>query len=193
MLNNIIAKKDNYKLSTRTYTLNSEKQFKIPSIGLIQSFKILNYNDLKEKYSILKPVLLLGNFKIIPQKLYSPENIDTISIKELREYIRNMDFPNDSYENNLISMEHYLYTQQLKSTEYYYTIQNKNLFDSIFTSGMNVYIELHYCENENEETMSIIDEITIEETFWDKIREDDTYSLSDEIKNEKTNKLIKDK
>ena len=196
MLNNIIAKKDNYKLSTRTYTLNSEKQFKIPSIGLIQSFKILNYNELKEKYSILKPVLLLGNFKIIPQELYSPENIDTISIKELREYIRNMDFPNNSYENNLISMEHYLYSQQLKSTEYYYTIQNKDLFDSIFTSGMNVYIELHYCENkenDTEETLSVVDEITIEETFWDKIREDDTYSLADEIKNETTNKLNEDK
>jgi hypothetical protein len=194
MLNNIIPKKDNYKLSTRCYTLNKEKQFKIPSIGLIQSFKIQNYDKLKEKYSILTPVLFLGNFKITPQELYTPENEDVISIKELREHIRNIDFPNDVYENNLLNMEHFLYSQQLKSIEYYYTIQNKDLFDSIFTSGMNVYIELQYGEKDNEmkEQLSI-DEITIEETYWDKIREEDTYSLADEIKSETTNKLNQDK
>lgn len=203
MLNNIIAKKDNYKLSTRCYTLNREKQFKVPSIGLIQSFKIQNYDKLKEQYSILRPVLFLGNFKITPQELYTPENEDVISIKELREHIRNIDFPNDVYENNLINMEHFLYSQQLKSIEYYYTIQNKDLFDSIFTSGMNVYIELEYSENddENNETTKSdeikeqlsIDEITIEETYWDKIREEDTYSLADEIKSETANKLNEDK
>jgi hypothetical protein len=194
MLNNIIPKKDNYKLSTRCYTLNKEKQFKIPSIGLIQSFKIQNYDKLKEKYSILTPVLFLGNFKITPQELYTPENEDVISIKELREHIRNIDFPNDVYENNLLNMEHFLYSQQLKSIEYYYTIQNKDLFESIFTSGMNVYIELQYSEKDNEmkEQLSI-DEITIEETYWDKIREEDTYSLADEIKSETTNKLNQDK
>ncbi len=53
MLNNIIPKKDNYKLSTRSYTLNKEKQFKIPSIGLIQSFKIQNYDKLKN-YTLQK-------------------------------------------------------------------------------------------------------------------------------------------
>jgi hypothetical protein len=185
MLNNINVKKDNYKLSTRSYTLNKEKQFKIPSIGLLGSFRITNYKELKEQYSILKPVLLLGNFKIIPQELYTPENEDTISIKELREHIRNIDLPNDVYENNLISMEHYLYSQQLKSIEYYYTIKNKDLFDCIFTSGMNVYIELHYVENGEDK---IFDEITIEETFWDKVREEDTYSLSDEIKKEEMEK-----
>lgn len=185
MLNNIVAKKDNYKLSTRSYTLNQDKQFKIPSIGLIRSFKITNYDILKEQYSILKPVLLLGNFKIIPEELYTPENKDTISISELREHIRNIDLPNDVYENNLISMEHYLYSQQLKSIEYYYTIQNKDLFDSIFTSGMNVYIELHYNENGEEK---ILDEVSIEETFWDKIRDEDTYSLSDEIEKEEIEK-----
>jgi len=197
MLNNIIAKKDNYKLSTRCYTLNKEKQFKIPSIGLIQSFKIQHYDKLKEQYSILRPVLFLGNFKITPNELYTPENEDVISIKELREHIRNIDFPNDVYENNLINMEHFLYSQQLKSIEYYYTIQNKDLFNSIFTSGMNVYIELEYNENDDEnnkikEQLSI-DEITIEETYWDKIREEDTYSLADEIKSETRNKLNEDK
>lgn len=191
MLNNIIVKKDNYKLSTRCYTLNKEKQFKIPSIGLIQSFKIQNYNKLKEQYSILLPVLFLGNFKITPQELYTPENEDVISIKELREHIRNIDFPNDVYENNLLNMEHFLYSQQLKSTEYYYTVQNKDLFESIFTSDMNVYIELHYKTNETSETVDF-DEISIEETYWDKIREEDTYSLADEIKSE-TNKLNEDK
>jgi len=188
MQNNIIVKKDNYKLSTRSYTLNQEKQFKIPSIGLIQSFKIQNYDKLKEQYSILTPVLFLGKFKITPQELYTPENEDVISIKELREHIRNIDFPNDTYENNLINMEHYLYSQQLKSIEYYYTVKNKDLFDSIFTSGMNVYIELHYNETNDEQNEKIFDEITIEETFWDKIREEDTYSLVDEINNEKQQK-----
>ena len=197
MLNNIIVKKDNYKLSTRCYTLNKEKQFKIPSIGLIQSFKIQNYDKLKEKYSILTPVLFLGNFKITPQELYTPENEDTISIKELRQYIRNIDFPNNVYENNLLNIEHFLYSQQLKCIEYYYTIQNKDLFDSIFTSGMNVYIELQYDENNDTKSNEIkeqlsIDEITIEETYWDKIREEDTYSLDDEIKKE-TNNLNEDK
>jgi hypothetical protein len=95
-------------------------------------------------------------------------------------------------------MEHFLYSQQLKSIEYYYTIQNKDLFDSIFTSGMNVYIELQYSEKNNEKDNEMkeqlsIDEITIEETYWDKIREEDTYSLADEIKSETTNKLNQDK
>lgn len=169
MLNNITVKKDNFKLSKRNYTLKRENQFKTPSIGLIQSFKIieLNCNKLNEN---LVPSIIIGNFEIVPSLLYNPSNTDTISIVELRNYIRTIDFPETVYDNQLINLEHYFYSQQLKSTEYYYNIKNKDLFESIFTSGINVYLEIKNKDGSKIEE-SKMNEIKIEEIYWDKIYE----------------------
>jgi hypothetical protein len=180
-MNSVNLIKHNYKLSTRTYTLTKDKHFKIPSIGLIQSFKILNFNSILEKYSnenlnekyILKivPCITIGNFKIIPKNLFLNNDTSNISIKDLRNYIRNIDFPETEFENQLINFEHYLFSQQLKSTEYYYTIKNNDLYDSIFTSGLNIYIELHIdsnCDDINIENIENND-LIIEETYWEKI------------------------
>lgn len=167
-MNSITPVRHNYKLSTRKYTLTNEKNFKIPSIGLIQSFKITNFKELSEKYnSEIVPVLTIGNFEISPQSLYTHEDKSIISIKDLRNYIRNIDLPETDIDNKLINFEHYLFSQQLKCTEHYYTIKNSDLNDCIFTSGLNLYIEL---KNENK---TIEEEIYIEETYWEKNYEDD--------------------
>lgn len=166
-MNTINLIKYNYKLSTRNYTVSKNNNFKIPSIGLIQSFKVTNFNELNEKYKKLKLKIIIGNFSIVPSILFNVENEDVLNIKEIRNYIRNIDFPESDYENQLINFEHFLFSQQLKCTEHYYTIKNKDLQNSIFTSGINVYIEI-ISEN-NEE---ITEELYIEETFWDKIYED---------------------
>ena len=167
-MNSINLIKYNYKLSTRNYTVSKNNNFKIPSIGLIQSFKIINFNEINEKYkNNLKIKITIGNFSITPSNLFKVENENVLSIKEIRNYIRNIDFPENDYENQLINFEHFLFSQQLKSTEHYYTIKNNDLQNSIFTSGINVYIEII------EENNNIIEEeLQIEETFWDKIYED---------------------
>ena len=190
-MNSVSLVKNNYKLSTRTYTLNKDKYFKIPSIGLIQSFKILNLNSILEKYSNeikIIPSITIGNFKIIPSDLFPNDDTSCISIKDLRNYIRNIDFPETEYDNKLLSFEHYLFSQQLKCTEHYYTIKNSDLNDSIFTSGLNIYIELTLKSNtENKTVQSEPDmfpipftsvdiennDIIIEETYWEKIYKDD--------------------
>lgn len=182
-MNNINLVKHNYKLSTRNYSLSPNSNFKIPSIGLIQSFKVLNYNEIKEKYKDHKLYLniTIGNFNIVPYSLFNTQD-DTICIKSLRNYIRDIDFPETDFDNKLINFEHYLFSQQLKCTEHYYTINNKDLQNSIFTSGVNVYIDIKINTSENkddgssnlvtDEYTTIEDELKIEETFWDKIYED---------------------
>ena len=176
-MNSVNLIKNNYKLSTRTYTLNKDKDFKIPSIGLIQSFKVLNLNSILEKYSNdfkIIPCITIGNFKIIPNDLFTNNDISCVSIKDLRNYIRNIDFPETEYDNQLISFEHYLFSQQLKCTEHYYTIKNTDLNDSIFTSGLNIYIELNI-KSDYENTINIDienNDLIIEETYWEKIYDD---------------------
>ena len=105
---------------------------------------------------------------------------DISFIKSLRNYIRNIDFPETDFDNKLINFEHYLFSQQLKCTEHYYTINNKDLQNSIFTSGINIYIDIkENNENKDDSQTEIVDgftlieeELQIEETFWDKIYED---------------------
>jgi hypothetical protein len=166
-MNSVNQIRYNYKLSTRNYTITKEKHFKIPSIGLIQSFKISNYEDFVNKYSSINPVITIGNFQIEPNSLYANEDKSIISIKQLRNYIRNIDFPETEFDNKLINFEHFLFSQQLKCTEHYYTIKNNDLYDSIFTSELNIYIEL-YSNGE-----ALTDDLVIEETYWDKVYNED--------------------
>ena len=186
-MNNINLQKINYKLSTRNYTISNNNNYKIPSIGLINSFKILNYNEIKDKYKDkdIITVLTIGNFPIYINKIFT-FNDDVISIKNLRCYIRNLDDIISDYDNDLIKLENYLFSQQLKCTEHYYTINNEELKNSIFTSGINVYIDirenniLNTLDNFTElsieylNNMKILDEeLKVEETFWDKIYENE--------------------
>ena len=180
-MNNINLVKHNYKLSTRNYTLDSKNNFKIPSVGLIQSFKILNYNEIKEKYKNKHIIIAItiGNFKIHTHKLFTSDE-DIICIKSLRKYIRDIDDIVSDYDIELINFEHFLFSQQLKCTEHYYTIKNTDLQNSIFTSGINVYIDIREIlhstqpcsDKQNCESIILDDELKIEETFWDKIYED---------------------
>ena len=94
---------------------------------------------------------------------------DTIDIKQLREYIRNIDYPESDYENKLLNFEQYLFSQQLKCTEHYYTLSNKDLQDSLFTSGVNVYVIVNYVDIENNQNVEINDDLIIEETYFEKI------------------------
>jgi len=147
-----------FKLSTRNYTINFNKQYKIPSIGLIQSFKIINYeeiiNSINDLNKNIVPILTVGNYEIIPSELYEHTDKSIISIKELRNHIRNIDFI-DSNENKLFNFEHYLFSQQLKSIEFYHSVSNNDLYDCIFTSGLNVYIELKNLNNPNSNLLEI--------------------------------------
>lgn len=177
-MNSINPVKHNFKLSTRNYTLSLNNNYKIPSIGLIQSFKVVNYHEIKDKYKDKQLLLFItvGNFGIVPYTMY-PTSEDTICINTLRNYIRNIDFPETDLDNKLINFEHYLFSQQLKCTEHYYTINNNDLQNAIFTSGINLYIDIKYVnkdENEREQLITIEDELTIEETYWDKIYDNET-------------------
>lgn len=201
-MNFLNISKDSYKLSTRNYSLNFNNLYKIPSIGLIKSFKIINYNKLNEQYSTQDyqyvPVITIGNFTVYPFLLYKPESIDTINVKDIRNSIRDI-FSESDYQNKAITLEASLFTQQLKSLEYYYTLKKQDISDSLFTSGINVYIEIQriHCSTLNsiyKQEISDIDKlvneleetrnsdyktmdwkdisIEIEETYWDKVKEE---------------------
>ena len=148
---------ETFQKATRHFTIKSDNQFKIPSIGLIQSWKFLNKEN-----ETLNPFLIFGNFELQIKQIDSTFT-DTIDIAKIRQYIRQIDFPESEDEIKLSQLEHFMCGQQIKSIQYYHSVPSSELFNCLFTSEMNVYIELRNSSNE-----TITDDFQIEETYWEK-------------------------
>lgn len=152
-----IDTKETFQQATRHFTIKSENQFKIPSIGLIKSWKILNKNDQE-----LNPFLIFGNYELEVKKLV-PTMTDTICIGQIRQYLREIDYPETDDDMKLLQLEDFMCGQQIKSIQYYHGVPTSELFNCLFTSELNVYIELR-----NSINVAIDEEFQIEETYWEK-------------------------
>lgn len=150
-------------LDQRTFTLKKETNYTVPSTGMIYSWKILN-TDLSET-----PRLFLSDYEVkIPQK--DPYEF---SVSEIRQYCRAIEYPETPEETMLEVLEATLYGQQLQGIQYYPTLTNEQLYNSIFTKEIKpilfifpndapeeiVVLETYYNRGTNINTMTtLVDE-----------------------------------
>lgn len=151
------------KLNTRRYKVKKSQGYGVPSKGLIRSWRMVD-PDCK-----FIPVLYINNRKIRAPR--SDRNL--ISIPELRNYIRDMDCPVEDYEFELDSFEQLFYHYQLFGIEFYKTLSNKDMFDSLFTRDIK-QLQISFGENGPEE-------VEIEEEFWDRKGPDVITETEDDL------------
>lgn len=137
------------KLKTRRFKVKKDEGYGVPSKGLINSWTVVD-KELK-----FVPILIIDDYKIrgIPRK-----DRFTISIEEIRSYIRNPDRDLDEY--NLDNFESIAYINQLYALEFYKSLTNKQLFGSLFTRDYKT-VQISFGINGP-------DEVEIEEEFWDR-------------------------
>ena len=134
-------------LSTRKYKIKKDENYTIPSKGLIKSWRLVDCIN-------FIPILYI-NGKIIK---FKRENKNIISIPELRNYIRNIDIEDENFIL-LDNLENVMYHEQLYALEYYQSLSNNDMFNSLFTKNLN--IQLSFGDYGP-------DEVEIEETYWDR-------------------------
>jgi tRNA-binding EMAP/Myf-like protein len=142
--------KPTIKINTRVYKVKKSEGYIIPSKGMICSWKVLD-----KKCKIVPCFCINDRIIISPRK-----NKKIIDIAELRNYIRNIDVPEEPHEIELDSFENLFYNYQLYGIQFYQTLTNKQLFDSLFTRDIK-QIQISFGPNGP-------DEVEIEETYWDR-------------------------
>lgn len=137
------------KLNTRRFKVKKDEGYGVPSKGLIKSWTVVD-KDLK-----FIPILIIDDYRIrgVPR-----DDRFTISIGEIRSYIRNPEREQDEY--NLDNFESIAYINQLYALEFYKSLTDKELFESLFTRDYKT-IQISFGVNGP-------DEVEIEEEFWDR-------------------------
>jgi len=164
----------NIKLKTRRFNVKKEEGYGIPSKGLIKSWTVVDKN-LK-----FVPILVIDDYRVrgVPRK-----DKHTISVEEIRSYIRNPD--RDPDEFNLDNFESIAYINQLYALEFYKTLTDRELFNSIFTRDYK-NVQISFGTNGP-------DEVEIEEEFWDRNNSTEIEMTEDDVEfqNEISQKKIK--
>jgi hypothetical protein len=142
------------KINTRRYKVKKTEGYNVPSRGLIRSWKMI---DDKCKFI---PILYINGIPIRTPR--SDKNL--LSISEIRNYIRNLEYIESKYEHDLDLLEQLFFNNQLYGIEYYKTLTNKDLSESLFTRDLKK-LQISFGSNGPEE-------VEIEEEFWDRKGED---------------------
>lgn len=162
------------KLKTRRFFVKKNERYGVPSKGLIKSWTVV------DKTLQFIPILVMDDYRIrgVPRK-----DKYTISIDEIRSYIRNPDRDADNY--NLDNFESVAYINQLYALEFYKTLTDRELFGSIFTRDYKT-VQISFGENGP-------DEVEIEEEYWDRNNNTEIEMTEDdkEIQKEISSKNIK--
>lgn len=160
------------KINTRRYKVKKSQDYTIPSKGMIRSWRMIDSN------CKMIPILYINGRVIRTPR--SDKNL--ISISEIRNYIRGIEVPEEQYQIELDSFETLFYNYQLYGIEYYPTLTNQELFNSLFTRDIKK-LQLSFGRNGP-------DEVEIEEEFWDRKGTSDITQTEDDIKmQEEINKL----
>ena len=133
------------QLKTRSYKIYKDQGYKIPSIGLLKSWK----------WNIdIKPTLVFGSFTTDKFQDFT----NKFDMKVFREYLREM-IPMTVEENKLITFEEFLYGCQLNAIEWYQKISDYNEFyNTIFNQHVNIFIDFKDGP----------DSVDIEEEYYDR-------------------------
>ena len=143
-------------IKTRTYTIKKSEGYKIPSIGLIRSWKVITNQNDTDTQTHLIPTLLINDIRIdLPKK-----NQYVISIPEIRDYIKTTDDYDMYIQDCLQNIEILLFSHQINAIQYYPTLSNKDFFESIFTKDISVKLVF--------KTKDTPEEILIEEEYYDR-------------------------
>lgn len=147
-------------LKTRTYTLSEKNKYAIPSLGLIFGWKVSCPVDLyisMSEESFCKKEILVN----VPRK-----DEYHISVKEIRDYIRNIDSMEDSYDcedfQSLPNLERDFFFAQLVGTETYKKASQKEMNESVFTKEMVIKLVPRD---------SNCNGVDVEETYWERFPE----------------------
>lgn len=145
-LQNILPK---VQLDERRFILRREKNYTIPSLGLILGWKVLT--PLSNH-----PVLLFNGHEI----RFPSSDPYYFSIKELREYCRSIVIPETEEETQMDILEMSLYNHQLDAIQYYPSLSMEELSNSIFTKEIKP-ITFHLPEDAP-------DEIEVSEQYYNR-------------------------
>ena len=162
------------KLKTRRFNVKKEEGYGVPSKGLIKSWGVV------DKTLKFIPILIIDGYKIrgVPRK-----DKFTLSIEEIRSFIRNPDRDIDDY--NLDNFESVAYINQLYAIEFYESLSNLQLFGSLFTRDYKT-VQISFGDNGP-------DEVEIEEEFWDRNNSSEISMTEEDVEfqNEISEKGIK--
>jgi hypothetical protein len=148
-------------ISSRKNTLYKDQNYVIPSKGLITGWRITS-----EYPSSLFPVLTLGSYKLnIPRK-----DKNYISIKEIRDYIRNIDLPETEDEQKMINIDNLFFGFQLAAITFYPSLTTEEFNDSVFTRDIKE-MSVQFINTSEDGEEELPEAITIEEDYWDRTDE----------------------
>lgn len=161
------------KINTRRFTVKKNENYSVPSKGLIRSWRMVDKN------SKFIPILYINNRAVVTPR----SDIRVVSIPEIRNYIRNMECTGEERQVELDAFEQLFYSYQLYGIEYYPSLSNKELFDSLFTRDIK-RLQLSFGKNGP-------DEVEIEEEFWDRKVVDDITQTEEDIELQKEISTLK--
>lgn len=157
------------KKNTRTFSIKQNTGYSIPSKGMICEWKIIPSSP--EEEEMIKdnpPKLCLDDYPInIPFK-----NPLIISLQEMREYIRDIYYPEDSDQNTLLSLETMFCGFQLQAVEFYSDLSTDDRFKCLFTRDFKK-VSLDFGNFKPES-------LNIEEIYWDRSADQIPDKMEDE-------------
>lgn len=154
------------KINKRRFKVKKSQDYTIPSKGMIVSWRVVD-----DVYNVI-PILRVNDTTVkVPRK-----DSFTISIPEIRNYIRSDESIDSPYRSELDSLENIFYNYQLYGTEYYKSLSNKELFDSLFTR--DIKLQLYFGVNGPSE-------VEIEEEYWDRKGSVDIDMTNEDIEMQK--------
>jgi hypothetical protein len=137
------------KINTRKYKVKKSQDYTVPSKGLIISWKIID--DCK-----FVPILYINGRPIRTPR----SNKNLLLVSEMRNYIRNLKTVETREEHELDLFEQLFFNNQLYGIEYYKSLSNTDLSNSLFTRDIKK-LQISFGINGPEE-------VEIEEEFWDR-------------------------
>lgn len=132
-------------IKTRKFTLHRDKQYTIPSTGMIQQWKIITPNA-------GKALLVIGeNIVNIPRK-----DANVFNFKEIRKYISDI-IPETCEQHMIARLEYLFYEQQIMAMPYYGHVDD-DLFSTTLFTGDIKKVQLDFGSRG-------LDTVEIEETY----------------------------
>lgn len=132
------------KIEEREYKIKKDENYKVPSKGMIVSWRL--------KTEVKNPRLVVDDYTV------EYDFKDFFSVSQLRNYVRDISFPEKEEDDRLITLEDKFYLNQLYGTEFYQFLSNRELFDSLFTRDMNI----RFVFDDSPE------EVVIVEEYWNR-------------------------
>lgn len=144
----------------RKFKITRKDNFKIPSKGVIVSWKLLpSTSQLSELLSAIPPIIKIDNLKTFLIWLSDKDPL-YFSLSSWRKQSRSILCPESEDEKQIVELDRIFFAEQLDIGNYYTQLTAKEKFNSIFTLRLDFSFEFH------PNIATIIDEIEVEEYYY---------------------------